>query len=79
MNIEINTDRDFDFAIDDMRRKYGEEFEYLNGLHPTQLNFSNFIDGFIDKNVADVTIDGNANAWHKDVVSLDAEKCKSED
>jgi ribonucleoside-triphosphate reductase len=79
MDIRLNTGRDFDFAIDNLRRKYGESFEYLNGLHPTQLNFSNFIDAFIDKNVADVTIDGNANAHHKDVVSLEAEKDKSID
>ena len=42
------------------------------------LNFSDFIDGFVDKNVADVTIDGNANAHHKDICSMLGEKGKSE-
>ena len=80
MNIEIKTDRDFDFALNEMRSKYGESFEYLNGLHPSQLDFSSFIKGFVDTDVvADATIDGNANASHKDIVSLEAEKDKSLD
>ena len=79
MNIDIKTDRDFAVALDDMRRKYGEDFELLNGFHDSQLNFSDFIDGFVDKNVADATIDGNANAHYKDVCSLLNERGKSED
>ena len=79
MDITLNTDRNFDFELDILKHKYGEAFEYLNGFHPSQLDFSEFINGFIDKTVADATIDGNANASHKDVVSLDSEKCKSED
>ena len=59
--------------------KYGEEFEYLNGFHDSQMNFSDFINAFVDKNVADVTIDANANASHKDIISLLAEKGKSQD
>ena len=38
-----------------------------------------FIEGFIDKNVADATIDSNANAHYKDICSLTGEKGKSED
>lgn len=80
MDIEIKTDRDFDFALNEMRSKYGESFEILNGLHPSQLDFSSFIKGFVDTDVvADATIDGNANASHKDIVSLEAEKDKSLD
>lgn len=45
----------------------------------TQLNFSDFIDSFVDKNVADVTIDANANASNKDIRSLINEKGKSLD
>ena len=62
-----------------MSDKYGEDFDVLNGIHESQLNFSDFIDGFIDKNVADVTIDANANASSKDIRSLLSEKGKSED
>lgn len=79
INIPLKVDRDFELSFNDLRSKYGEGFEYLNGLHESQLNFSDFIDGFIDKNVADATIDANANAATKDVKSLDSEKCKSED
>ena len=43
------------------------------------MNFSDFIDAFVDKNVADVTIDGNANASSKDIASFRAEKGKSID
>lgn len=80
MNIDIKTDRDFDTALNNMRIKYGEDFEILNGLHPSQIDFSSFIKGFVDNDVvADATIDGNANAAHKDIVSLEAEKDKSLD
>lgn len=79
INIPLKVDRDFEIWFNTMRNKYGEAFEYLNGLHESQLNFSDFIDGFVDKNVADATIDGNANAHHKDVCSLIGEKGKSED
>lgn len=71
--------KDFEKAISVMNEKYGEDFELLNGIHESQLNFSDFIDGFIDKNVADVTIDANANASSKDIRSLLSEKGKSHD
>lgn len=74
--INIKTCRDFELTLEHLKMKYGEGFEYLNGLHDSNLNFSDFIDGFIDKNVADVTIDANANASHKDIRSLISEKGK---
>lgn len=79
MNINIKVNKDFERALTNVEGKYGEDFEILNGFHESQLNFSDFIDGFVDKNVADVTIDGNANAHHKDICSLVGEKGKSED
>lgn len=79
VNIPIKTDRDFEISFNTVKEKYGEDFELLNGFHESQLNFSDFIDGFIDKNVADTTIDANANAHYKDVCSLLGEKGKSED
>jgi len=79
MNINIKVNKDFERAFKCVSAKYGEDFEILNGLHESNLNFSDFIDGFIDKNVADVTIDGNANAKHKDVCSLLKERGKAED
>ena len=79
MNIPIKMNKDFEKNMATMSEKYGEDFEKLNGFHETQLNFSDFIDGFIDKNVADVTIDANANASTKDIRSLLSEKGKSHD
>ena len=71
--------KDFEKAFQTVDDKYGEDLELLNGFHDSQLNFSDFIDGFVDKNVADATIDGNANASHKDIRSMINEKGKSED
>ena len=79
MEINIKLNKDFERYLPELKSKYGEDFEILNGLHESQLNFSDFIDGFVDKNVADSTIDSNANAHHKDVCSLLGEKGKSED
>lgn len=79
MNIPIKMNKDFEKTMYSLGEKYGEDFEKLNGFHETQLNFSDFIDGFIDKNVADVTIDANANASVKDIRSLLSEKGKSHD
>lgn len=79
MNIPLKMNRDFEKMMAALSDKYGEDFEYLNGFHETQLNFSDFIDNFIDKNVADVTIDANANASNKDIRSLLNEKGKSHD
>lgn len=79
MDINIKLNKDFERMLPELRAKYGEDFEILNGVHESQLNFSDFIDGFVDKNVADSTIDSNANAHHKDICSLIGEKGKSED
>lgn len=79
MNIPIKMNKDFEKAMSVMQEKYGEDFEFLNGFHESQMNFSDFIDAFVDKNVADVTIDANANASSKDIRSLLNEKGKSID
>ncbi|MBQ2176822.1 MAG: anaerobic ribonucleoside-triphosphate reductase [Alphaproteobacteria bacterium] len=79
MNITFKLNRDFEKTLKTLSDKYGEDFEILNGIHESQLNFSDFVDGFIDKKVADVTIDANANASNKDIRSLLSERGKSED
>lgn len=79
MHIPIKMNKDFETNFTKIEQKYGEDFEFLNGFHESQLNFSDFIDGFVDKNVADVTIDANANASNKDIRSLMSEKGKSHD
>lgn len=77
--IKLKTNKNFTTALNKYIEFYGEDFEILNGFHDSQMNFSDFIDGFIDKNVADVTIDANANASSKDIRSLLSEKGKSHD
>lgn len=79
MDIELKFNKDFERALEALREKYGEDFEILNGIHNSQMNFSDFIDAFVDKNVADVTIDANANAASKDIASFRTEKGKSID
>lgn len=80
MNIKLNLSKDFERCLEDLKKKYGEDFEYINGVHPSQLDFSEFIDNFVDKDtVADASIDPNANANHKDIRSFISEKAKSED
>lgn len=79
MDISIGMTKDFETTMKQLINKYGEDFEYLNGFHQSQINFSDFINGFVDKNVADVTIDANANASNKDIRSLMSEKGKSLD
>ena len=59
MNIPIKVNKDFEKSITSLTEKYGEDFEFLNGFHESQLNFSDFIDGFVDKNVADLSIAKN--------------------
>lgn len=79
MDIKLKFNKDFERALSALKDKYGEDMEILNGVHETQMNFSDFIDAFVDKNVADVTIDSNANASSKDIASFRTEKGKSID
>lgn len=80
MNIELKLNRDFESKLDELSKKYGEDFLYLNGIHPSQLDFSEFLSKFVNnKTMADATIDPNANANHKDIRSFMTEKAKSED
>lgn len=80
MNIQLKLSKDFERCLEDLKKKYGEDFEFINGLHPSQLDFSEFIDNFVDKDVvADSSIDPNANANHKDIRSFMTEKGKAED
>lgn len=71
MNINIRLNKNFTTAFNKMKEKYGEEFEKLNGFGDSQISYTDFIDNFIDTDtVADVSVDGNANVGHKDIVTL---------
>lgn len=80
MEISLRLSKDFERCLEDLKKKYGEDFEYLNGVHPSQLDYSEFLDKFVAQDtMADATIDPNANASHKDIRSFITEKGKSED
>lgn len=60
-----------------MVEKYGQEFLILQGLDDNTLSFTDFIDGFIDSdNVANNSVDANANIAQKDIVTLFSEMSK---
>lgn len=64
-------DQDFVDELDSLERQYGEELQLMNGVHNSNLNFSDFINAFIDAGVpADVSPDANANSSAKDVCTL---------
>ena len=80
MEINIKLNKDFERCLEDLKKKYGEDFEYINGVHPSQLDYSEFINNFVRKDtLADISIDPNANASHRDIRSFMTEKGKSAD
>lgn len=80
MNIEINLNKDFERTLDTLRNKYGTDFEYINGIHPSQLDYSAFLNNFIKSDtLADTSIDPNANANNHDLRTFVSEKNKSYD
>lgn len=80
MDIQLNLSTDFERCLNDLKNKYGSDFEFINGIHPNQLDYSEFLNKFVSKDtMADATIDPNANANHKDIRSFITEKGKSSD
>lgn len=71
MDISLKLNKNFVTCMNRMKEKYGEKFERMNGFHNENLNYSDFIDNFVDsKTVADITIDANANSNTKDICTL---------
>lgn len=80
MEITLQLSKDFERYLEELKNKYGEDFEYINGVHPTQLDYSQFLNHFVaDNGLADISIDPNANSSHKDIRSFMTEKGKSSD
>ena len=70
-------DPDFAAQYNRLQAKYGPEFAALNGFSEMTLDYTQFIDNFIDSNVvADASIDSSANVHHKDIVALTKEMSK---
>jgi len=80
MEIELKLLTDFERTLNVLREKYGEDFEYINGVHPSQLDYTEFLSNFIKNDtLADTTVDPNANANHRDIRSFMTEKGKASD
>lgn len=76
-NIELKLDKDFITTLEKLKEKYGEPFEKLNGFHNSNLDFTDFIDNFVDSTtVADATIDSNSNSSTKDIRTLMSDMMK---
>lgn len=76
-NINMRLYAPFVDKLTDLFTLYPESFAKMNGLHEDNLNFTSFINNFVEeKTLADATIDGNANASTKDICSLDTEMGK---
>lgn len=77
MNINIRTKKNFQTQFNKMVETYGEEFLRLQGLNDEKLSLTDFIDNFIDSdNVANASVDSNANIAQKDIVTLMSEMSK---
>ena len=78
MKIDIRLSKNFTTQFNKMMNEHGEDMARMNGFNDSQLSYTDFIDNFIDdeKNVADASIDGNANVGHKDIVTLESEMPK---
>ena len=77
MNINIRTKKNFQTQFNKMAELYGEEFLKLQGLDEDTLSLTDFIEGFIDAdNVANASVDANANISQKDIVTLLSEMSK---
>jgi len=77
MDIKLKLNNKFISCLYKLNEKYGEKFQLMNGSHNSNLNFTDFIDHFIDsKNVSDVSIDANANSSTRDVRTLMSDMMK---
>ena len=77
-NINIKLNKNFTTQLNKLQTEYGEEFARINGLSDDQLNFTAFIDNFIDsETVADASVDGSANVMHKDIITMLSEMPKA--
>lgn len=75
--IHLKLSKHFVEALNMLEEKYGKKFTELNTLSEDQLNFTTFIDNFVDSNnVANTSIDPSANVKSKDICSLENEMCK---
>lgn len=77
MNISMKLNKNFTTQLNRMLNDYGTSMAKINGLSDEIIDYTDFIDNFVDtKVVADSSIDGNSNVAHKDIVTLEREMSK---
>ncbi len=77
MDIRIKLSKNFTTTYNNLINEYGQEIAKLNGLSDREIDYTDFIDNFVDQAVvADSSIDGNSNVSHKDIVTLENEMSK---
>ncbi len=77
MNINIKLNKNFTTQYNKLQEEFGTDIAKINGFDDNQLSYTDFIDNFIDQStVADASIDGNSNVFHKDIVTLEKEMPK---
>lgn len=70
-NIEMKLDKDFVAMLKYLIQTFGDKIARMNGFSNSSLNFTDFIDNFIDTNVvADAVLDSTANNTSKDICTL---------
>ena len=78
MDLKLKLYKPFVAKLNELKAKYGEEFEKINGFHNSNLNFGDFIDNFVETNtLADATIDSNSNSSLKNVSAMIKEMTKT--
>ncbi|MBQ6631351.1 MAG: hypothetical protein IJH55_04365, partial [Romboutsia sp.] len=77
MNVNIKLAKNFATQLNKLDQEYGEEFRKLQGIDEDKLSLTDFINNFIiSENVADASVDANANIGQKDIVTLISEMSK---
>lgn len=80
MELDFNLNKDFERTFAKMKDEYGDDFLDLNGLNDDKLSPTDFLDSFVRSyNVADSSIDSNANIQQKDIVTLRTENSKPQE
>lgn len=80
MELRFSYDIRFERLISSIRRRYGEEILSFSGVHPSQLDMAKFTRDFLfseNINLADISVDANANVDDRSVVSFDHEVAKA--
>ena len=80
MYVSYTLNKDFERTFERLKEEYGDDFLTLNGLSDDKLSPTDFLDAFIKSaNVADASVDSNANIRQKDIATLRSENSKPQE